>query len=252
MRLLTSLRDGLMALAYPMTCHVCGAMVDRYEDGVACSDCWTDAAITPLFAEPLCATCGLPLPARLTDNQATTCGLCSPLCFTARACGAYAGALEASIWFLKSHPHLCGRLRRLITTTFSQQRTALAADVIVPVPLHRRRRRERGFNQADLIARVIARESRLPMAVNLLTRTKPTDRHRAGLDAKDRARSVARAFQVPRPQSVADLSVLLVDDVFTTGSTLSSAAQALLKAGASRVSVMTIARVVPVASRRES
>src|SRR5436309_14616427 len=114
MRLLTSLRDGLTALAYPATCHVCGAMIDRYDEGVACAVCWADRGITPLFAEPLCETCGLPLLPRLAGKQATHCGLCGALCFTARACGAYDGALEASIWFLKSHPHLCGKLRRLI------------------------------------------------------------------------------------------------------------------------------------------
>ena len=244
MRLLTSLRDGLTALAYPATCRVCGAMVDRYDDGVACAACWADPVVTPLFDGPLCAKCGLPLSPRLAGHQATGCGLCDALSFTARACGAYSGALEASIWFLKSHPHLCGKLRRLIAATFDEQRAALVADVIVPVPLHRRRRRERGFNQAERIARLIARESGSPLAANLLIRTKPTERHRAGLDAKDRARSVASAFQVPRPQAVSGLSVLLVDDLFTTGSTLSAAAESLLKAGASRISVMTIARVL--------
>ncbi|HKP11908.1 MAG TPA: ComF family protein, partial [Blastocatellia bacterium] len=232
-------------------CQACGAAVDRYDDGVACADCWAAPRVTALFGGPLCAKCGLPLQAGLADEKASRCGRCDALPFTARACGAYAGALEASVRFLKSHPHLCRRLRRLIAHTFAEQRAALAADVIVPVPLHRQRRRERGFNQAELIARVVARESRLPVDARLLVRTKPTERHRAGLDAKDRARSVARAFRVPRMQAVAGLSVLLVDDVFTTGSTLSAAAQSLLKAGADRVSVLTIARVVaPAAGRR--
>ena len=75
------------------------------------------------------------------------------------------------------------------------------------------------------------------------TRAKPTERHRAGLDGKDRARSVAGAFQVAHPGFVTNTSILLVDDVFTTGSTLSAAAQALLDAGAQRVHVLTIARV---------
>jgi len=199
----------------------------------------------------LCAKCGLPLPAHLASSPTTRCGLCDALAFTARSCGAYAGALEASIWFLKSHPHLCGRLRRLVGKTFSEHQAALAADVIVPVPLHRRRRRERGFNQAEMVARVVAREGNLPLAPCLLTRTKPTERHRAGLDARDRARSVTGAFHVPRPQAVAGRAVLLIDDLFTTGSTLRSAAESLLKAGAIRVSVMTVARVAPaIAGRR--
>jgi ComF family protein len=244
MRLLTHFRDGLTTLVYPAQCQVCGAMINRYDDGVACGDCWTDAGVTPLFGEPLCARCGLPLPGRIAGHQTLHCGLCGALPFTtARACGAYAGALEAGIRFLKSQPHLCRRLRRLIAQTFAEQRAALAADAVLPVPLHKQRQRERGFNQAELIARVIARAGRLPVRADLLMRTKQTERHRAGLDARDRARSVAGAFRVARPHAVSNLTILLVDDVFTTGSTLSAAAQALLDAGATRVSVMTVARV---------
>src|SRR5581483_379801 len=143
MRVLADLRDGLTALAYPASCHVCGAMIERYDDGIACAACWTDAQITPLFTEPLCARCGLPV----TNDRALACGACADFAFTAaRACGAYAGAIEASILFLKSHPHLCRRLRQMILRTFAEQQQALAASVIVPVPLHHRRRRERGFN----------------------------------------------------------------------------------------------------------
>lgn len=253
MRLLTHLRDGLVALAYPASCRVCGATIDRYDDGVACGDCWSDARITPLFAEPVCDKCGLPLAARMAGRRAFECGLCGALPFNAaRACGAYAGALEASILFLKSSPHLCRRLRRLIARTFAEHREALAADVVVPVPLHPRRRRERGFNQAELIARVVAREARLPLRAHLLARARPTERHRAGMDERDRARSVAKAFRVTSPDFVTDTSILLVDDLFTTGSTLTAAARALLDAGARRVGVLTVARVAdPVTAGRD-
>lgn len=244
MRLLTHLKDGLTAMVYPALCQVCGAMIKHYDDGVACNDCWTDGGITPLFDGPLCVKCGLPLPGRSTGNQAPHCGLCGALSLTtARACGAYAGALEASIGFLKSQPYLCRRLRRLMAQTFAEQGAGLAADIVVPVPLHKQRERERGYNQAALIARLVAREGRLPLDTHLLIRTKPTERHRAGFDRKDRERSVAGAFRVVRPRFLSDRSILLVDDVFTTGSTLSAAAQALFDAGASRVSVLTIARV---------
>jgi ComF family protein len=245
MRLLTRLRDGLTTLVYPAQCQVCGALIDRYDDGVACGDCWADAAVTPLFGEPLCVKCGLPLPGSRDRERALHCGWCDALPFTARACGAYAGALRASIRSLKSQPHLCRRLRHLVARTLAEQQATLAADLIVPVPLHRQRRRERGFNQADLIARVVARAGRQLLDTGVLIRTKPTERHRAGLDARDRARSAARAFRVTHRQSVSNLTILLVDDLLTTGSTLASAAQALLDAGAARVSVFTIARVSP-------
>ena len=251
MRLLTSLRDGVTALVYPAVCQVCGATIDRYDDGVACAECWEDPSVTPPFVGPLCEKCGLPMAGRTAGDETSRCGLCDALPFTARACGAYAGALEASVRFLKTHPHLCRRLRRLLAATFAEQRAALAADVIVPVPLHRQRRRERGFNQAELIARVVARAGRLPVDARLLVRTKPTERHRAGLDAKDRARSVAKSFLVPRPRLAAGRAILLADDVFTTGSTLAAAAQTLLDAGAASVSVITVARVLPAAAGRE-
>ena len=252
MRVLAGLRDGLTALAYPAHCQVCGAMIDRYDDGVACEACWADAEITPLFTAALCARCGLPVAGPQADNLALSCGACEAFAFSAaRACGAYAGAIEASILFLKSHPHLCRRLRQMLLRTFVEQQPALAADVIVPVPLHRRRLSERGFNQAELIARVISRGCGLPLRPSLLARAKPTERHRAGLDARDRARSVKGAFRVPPARSVTDMTILLVDDLFTTGSTLSAAARALLDRGARRVNVLTVARVVqPVAGRR--
>ncbi|MFL6276822.1 MAG: ComF family protein [Blastocatellia bacterium] len=252
MRLISDVKDGLAALAYPAQCRVCGAMIERYDDGVACNACWADVEITPLFDGALCGKCGHPLAGlAISERAALRCGMCEGQAFTtARACGAYAGALEASILFLKSYPHLCRRLRRLIAQTFAAHQAGLAAEVIVPVPLHPKRQRERGFNQAEMVARVIARYSRLPLVIHMLSRSKPTERHRAGLDARDRARSVADAFRVSDPRAVINASILLVDDLFTTGGTLSAAARTLMDTGARQVSVLTIARVVTAAAAR--
>jgi ComF family protein len=131
----------------------------------------------------------------------------------------------------------------LIKRTFSEQSAALDSDLIVPVPLHRSRERARGFNQADLIARVISRRFDLPLDDGSLVRARPTERHRAGIDAIDRAESVFGAFSVARPRLIERASILVVDDVMTTGSTISAVATTLLEAGARRVSVLTIARV---------
>jgi ComF family protein len=179
------------------------------------------------------------------------CGGCNSLpFFAARACGVYGGAFEASILFLKSQPHICRRLRQIIIAAYSANNLDLAADLIIPVPLHRARARERGFNQSKLIAKIIARNHGPKLNASALVRIKPTERHRAGFDAADRKRSVKGAFKVLRRDAISNSSVLLVDDLFTTGSTLSAAAEALLNAGASRVSVFTIARVAR--SKRQS
>ncbi|HYP27057.1 MAG TPA: ComF family protein [Blastocatellia bacterium] len=243
---LSRLRDGLLSLIYPSDCQLCGGPVDSLDDGVACRACWEDPRITLLFSpDRVCRLCGAP--ARSGDGP---CGACTSLPFSAaRSCGEYGGAIEASILFLKSEPHLCPRLRGIIEQTVLDHRERLGADLIIPVPLHPHRRRERGFNQADLIARVISGKVRLPVEEGAVIRTKNTERHRAGLDRLDRERSLSAAFRVAAPRLVKGREVLLVDDLFTTGSTLSAAAGALTDAGAARVKVFTIGRVVPRRSK---
>jgi ComF family protein len=250
-RALRNIRDGLLSLAYPEQCRVCGGAVESWDDGVACAECWDDANVTDLLNGSLCSKCGVPMsrtrvaaPPPTRDADARLCGMCATLPFTsARACGAYSGALEANVLFLKVTPHICPRLRAIIFRTLSDHRQALASQAVMPVPLHRLRERQRGFNQAAIIAKLISREFDLHLDDRSLLRTKPTERHRAGMDAAERARSVERAFEVARPRLIQGISVLLVDDVYTTGSTICAASRSLVEAGARQVTVLTIARV---------
>lgn len=251
-------RDGLLGLSYPAECRVCGGAIESWDDGVACAVCWEDPTITEIIRNPVCSRCGGPTrhttfpdlssrnhsPGGQDRTDSKICAQCDSLPFSAaRSCGTYSGALEATILFLKSHPFLCRRMRDLINRTFSEQRATLDSDLIIPVPLHRSRERARGFNQADIIARVISRRFDLPLDDGSLVRTRPTERHRAGVDARDRAESVEGAFSVARPRLIEQTSILLVDDVMTTGSTINAAAKTLVEAGARRVCVLTIARV---------
>ncbi|HSB10561.1 MAG TPA: phosphoribosyltransferase family protein [Blastocatellia bacterium] len=251
---LRSIRDGVLGLAYPQACRVCGDAVQSWDDGVACARCWDDPIVTRFLTGALCEKCGTQV-SRGTGEYAEpvagsaprSCGTCSSLPFiTARACGSYSGALEASILFLKVSPHICPRLNAIIDQTFSKHRATLDSEVLMPIPLHRVRERRRGFNQAATIATSLSRRFNLRFDDRSLRRTRPTDPHRAGMDAADRARSVDRAFEVTRHRLVKDTSVLLVDDVYTTGSTICSAARSLIEAGARQVKVFTIARVINI------
>jgi ComF family protein len=150
--------------------------------------------------------------------------------------------LRASILELKREPHVARRLALLLHEV--QMRPPLeTAALIVPVPLYADRERERGFNQASVIARELARLSRLPLDEHSVVRRLHTERHRAGMDAKSRRQSVAAAFAVRHRDLIAGKRVLLVDDVFTTGATASACAKALKDSGAEEVFVLTIARV---------
>ena len=124
-----------------------------------------------------------------------------------------------------------------------QQREPLnSANLIIPVPLHPARERERGFNQAALLARELARLTHLTLDEHSVVRRIHTERHRAGMDARARRESVAKVFAVRHPRLVGGRRVLLVDDVYTTGATVSVCAAILKDAGAEEVFVLTVAR----------
>jgi ComF family protein len=264
------LRDGILSLTYPQECRICHQPVESWDDGIVCAPCWSNPRITRLFdGQPACGKCHLPLPPRQnvsplepsptqieapesssrTPSPATAtgsdfCGQCASMPFTiARACGAYGGALEANVLFLKSRPYLCPRLRQLLLRAYVAGHPDLSSQLVMPVPLHPSRRQERGFNQAEVVASLIARQFHLPLDTTSLRRTQNTRQHRAGMDAFDRRHSLLGAFRVVASQSLQAASVLLVDDVFTTGSTICAATEALLEAGVARVQIFTLVRV---------
>lgn len=136
---------------------------------------------------------------------------------------------------------IAGRLAELLLER-AEVRELLEGATLVPVPLHPRRRAERGYNQADLLARALATRSRAAVATGILTRRRDTP-PQAGLPAARRRRNVKDAFAVPRPERVAGRTLVLVDDVYTTGATLRACAEVLRRAGASEVRVLTLARV---------
>lgn len=119
-------------------------------------------------------------------------------------------------------------------------RQAMPSDVIIPVPLHRDRHRKRGFNQAALLAKELSRQVNIPMDEAMLTRHRPTA-SQIGLDFDERRRNVRHAFR-SAADGLAGRRVLLVDDVYTSGSTLGACAVALREGGASSVQALTLAR----------
>jgi ComF family protein len=250
-RLLDAVCDAALALAYPRACAVCGAAsVERRADLPACASCW-DATRIFDADEALCQKCGAQSLGRVSSacgaaaldaTAASRCRRCEAEAFTAaRACGPYAGALRAAVLTLKREPVVGRRLASLLAE--AQRRPPLdAASLVVPAPLHQERERERGFNQAALLASAVSQLSRLPLDDRSLVRVIHTERHRAGMDARARRETVEDAFAVVRPRLVAGERILLVDDVLTTGATASACAAALRAAGAAEVFVLTVAR----------
>jgi ComF family protein len=235
--------DALLAVAYPQRCAICGGSVESRKFGVACEACWKR---TRIFTgrERLCWKCGAFLDDEVLpiSPEEVRCGRCETQCFNvARAVGSYKGALRESVLQLKRQPQLAPHLEALLITAAQREPLSLSTR-IVPVPLHPKRQRSRGFNQAAVIAEVLSKGLRLPLDEVSVERVSLTEQYRAGLDAKGRRDTVADAFSVVHPKLIADENILLVDDVFTTGATVSACAAALLAAGAQNVFVLTISR----------
>ena len=225
--------DAVLTLAYPQSCVICGSSVEQRRFGVACEVCWSE---TRIFAddEEICLKCGAPGQMR--------CGRCEEMAFTvARAVGMYEGALRESVLMLKRQPYLPQHVQRLVVEAIKREPLSLSTRV-VPVPLHPKRLQSRGFNQASIVAEVVSKALELPLDGVSLVRVSSTEKYRAGLDRKGRRDTVDGAFAVSHPRLVAGENILLVDDVFTTGATVSACAEALLDSGARNVFVLTIGR----------
>lgn len=240
--MIKAITDSLLSIAFPQYCHLCSRPVEKRSDGVACAHCWASTRVFDATS-PLCAKCGNFI-ASGRAFQSLPCSECSDHHYdTAIAAGVYEHGLAATVLELKKTPHLPERARALLIDTY--ERSAIGTtDLVVPVPLSPRRRIERGFNQAEVIGSLLSERTGIALDPSTLIRYKHTLIHRVAMDSKAREHSVKNAFKVVRPALVRGRSVLLVDDVFTTGSTASQCAAELKKNGAAAVSVLTLARAV--------
>jgi ComF family protein len=224
----------------PPRCLGCGMMVA--DAGAVCPACWGGI---DFIVPPMCDCCGLPF-AYETGAEAI-CGECArqpPLFGRARSVMTYSDTSRRFVLAFK-HADRTDAAPAWGTWLVRAGRDLLAdADVLLPVPLHRRRLIARRYNQAALMAQALGRESGLPVLVDALKRTRaPPSQGR--MNRSQRERNVAGAFAVreSRGPRIQNARVVLVDDVMTTGATLTACIRPLLSAGAANVDVLTLARV---------
>jgi len=230
------LADSFKVLAIPFLCPACVASFEE-------------------VTSPLCGRCGVMFQSRVGEDHLCSDCMRRPGKFRrARAVGVYSGALRALIHQLKYRACLAlgDPLGRLLQEAFRRHWSPEEVDMVLPIPLHRRRWRQRGFNQAQMLVDAwanAAREGnrnwhRFPKARDILVRSRPTT-PQTGLGKKERRRNIRRAFTVVDRDAVRGRRVLLVDDVYTTGVTAEEAAHALNRNGADFVDVLTVARTMP-------
>jgi ComF family protein len=245
MRAWEQIRDGGAVLLYPEECRVCGGRVEGWAEGIACRACWK--SIEALRATwPVCDRCG----EWFSPGQSLGAGCAGcPLegekgLVVARSVGPHQGALRESVLWLKRHPGLAQRAGDLLLATWKDLPGRAEIEAILPVPLHAEREKERGFNQAEVIARWLGREVGLPVEMTSLLRQRSTERHRFGMGRKERLRSLKGAFRVRTPRLIEGRSLLVVDDVMTTGTTALAVGTTLCDAGATSVRLLTLTRAL--------
>ncbi len=228
----------------PTFCAYCGDRLGDSSVPYFCSSCWNDFT---LIQEPVCSCCGKPFesPEALTHSPDHECGACRrehPFFDQSLSVGYFEGSLREAIHQFKYRP--CRSLGKPLGQWMRRNiRLVSDIDLLMPVPLHARRLKKRGFNQALMLAFQISKECKIPLSYDNLVRTKHT-KPQVELSSDERIKNVAGAFDLRKPVLLQDTRILLVDDVLTTGATMNECARVLKNAGAGQVTALTLARAI--------
>jgi len=241
-----NLARGLVNLLFPADCKICQHPLEPFNFTFICRNCWDKVE---WIKTPCCAQCSKPL--SLSPAFQDISLLLCPECRRENSYFKklfvptfYEGIMKKAIHLLKYNKKR-GILRsweKIIKAYFSYvDFPSHRLDLVVPIPLHRKKLKERGFNQAELIARIITKHFQIPLIKNNLQRVKVTVTQTT-LSKKERLKNIKGAFKVKNKDKFQAKSILLVDDVYTTGTTIKEAAKMLKKAKAKEIYVFTLAR----------
>lgn len=238
-----SLFRDIADIIFPPRCVTCNVLLDEGEGPHFCSVCTGHIGF---IGRPLCPRCGVPFAGGDTDDH--LCGDClmhEPPFSIARALGRYEGTLLHAIHRFKYGGKIAlGEILGALMAEFPYPRFSFAHySLLIPVPLHPKRLRQRMFNQSVILARTIGKHVSLPLEIMTLRRSVYTE-PQVNLGKSERKLNVSGAFVVDRADRIVDERIILVDDVYTTGSTVKECATALKKSGAEEVAVLTLARAV--------
>ena len=242
------IKEGLLNLIFPLDCKICEKPIRESKGYSICEDCFKDIK---LIDRPYCVKCGKPFLIStdlFKQDREILCVDCKRKKYSfefARSIGVYLGILKECIHLFKYYGEKklaepFGKL--LIDYLIKNQEFKKGIDLIVPVPLHKNDLKRRGFNQSILLSRTIGNYFSIPVE-EILIKKKLTS-SQVNLSKKEREKNILRAFSIERIEEIKDKNVLILDDIFTTGSTVEECARELKKAKARNIFVLTLARSV--------
>jgi ComF family protein len=229
-------------IIFPRQCPACAEILDQPARQFFCSSC---SGRINFITDNFCPICGIPFFSSPAGSH--ICGDClgnRPYFAQARAVAGFETVImEAIHKFKYSRSLSAGNALGCLMADFSFPDFVFSEySLLIPVPLHIKRLRERGFNQSLLLAREIGKKHELPVNFSLLKRIKFT-LTQTGLNKIEREKNIKGAFAVKDRKKVAGRNIILIDDVYTTGATINECSRVLLKAGAQKVAVLTLSRV---------
>ena len=244
---MNALLRSLIWFLYPAQCRHCGENLDPADSHYICKSCWDQVEY---IDRPYCEKCGYPLDSLSSlPDRVFSCADCPDETSFGKARSIahyYDSAIGEAIRLLKDNGKtiMAGKLAEIMAKGVHDLLDVNDYDCIVPVPIHKKKLRKRGYNQMDLIGRKMSAKLGIPIDAQSLVKSVHTPPQR-GLKARDRVQNIKDSFSVIDPSKIAGKRVLLIDDVMTTGSTANECARVLLKEGkASNVDVLTLTRAV--------
>lgn len=232
--------DKILDVVFPpnTTCLVCGGELNHNKDIEICEDC---LKLLPFITEPSCIVCGAPI-----KSMAKVCNYCQnhkPIYTRAIAPFVYKGEMVGLIHALKfgNAKYIAKSLACFMAECFKKHK--LSADIIIPAPLSYERKKQRGYNQSQLLATEISKMLNIPIEIDCLKKTINTTPQER-LTYKERQQNLQNAFSVINENKLKNKTILLVDDVYTTGATAINCTNALKKAGAKNVIVLCACHTV--------
>lgn len=233
-----SITRGITDILYPRHCLGCGHHDPSLAEDPLCPSC---RERIPFNHPPFCHACGRHLDAPCETGLCRACASCPPTFDSAWVITRYTPPMPALIGAFKFRDKTALRktFDHLTERFFSRYKITPAADMVLPIPVHAVRFRERGYDQSALLATAFAVRYNIPLHINILERVSYRPRQ-SDLGRKERWTNVKGAFRIRTPLSVKNKKIYIVDDLLTTGATATEAAQALKNAGAARVELIAL------------
>lgn len=230
--------ETLVSFIYPAQCRVCENVIGIESVPYVCDTCWINV---DFIVPPWCEICGMPN----TEGICVNCATKPPQYGKLRTIGIYHGTLQHLIHLYKfeKRTNLVKHLVQLILANLPNDLSFDEYDYILPIPIHKKRLRERGFNQATLLADYICKKSDNQMLTDALIREKNTS-PQSSLDREARQTNIIGAFTLRNSEAIRDKKILVLDDVYTTGATVREVVKVLWNADPIEIDVLTLARAI--------